>query len=134
MRRHPRYEAFIECQVLNREGVARTAIVANLSVGGAGVRIDAWDGDPRIELRFRWRDQDIRLSGEVVHSEPVWSVTLNIAFSPLTPAQYFSLRQVLDDLRESEERRYDIDGDLVSSLRHWLERLRGRRVTGPRIA
>lgn len=137
MRRHPRYEAFIDCELAGDRGMRASATLVDISLGGAGIKVNGWDGSELLALGLAHGDQRLILRCEVRHAQPLWGkMLLHTQFIDATAEEAEALGRIIDDLRAEEERSTRLmsrGGPL--NFRRLRERLRGgRAASSQRVA
>ena len=136
MRRHPRYEAFIDCELAGDRGMRTSGTLVDISLGGAGIKLNGWDGSELLALGLSHGEQRLILRCEVRHAQPLWGkILLHTQFTGLTDEEAEGVQRIVEDLRAEEERAARLGGrGGPISFRRLRERLRGKPDGAERVA
>lgn len=128
MRRHPRYEAFIDCELAGDRGMRASGTLVDISIGGAGIKLNGWDGSELLALGLTHSEQRLILRCEVRHAQPLWGkILLHTQFTGLTDEEAEGVQRIVEDLRVEEERAAKLvpRGGPIN-FRRLRERMRGK--------
>lgn len=103
-RRHERFDALIDTEVRCVSGLRYPATILNLSVGGAAVGVDSWEGGDFAELSVMRVARQHWLACELRHVETMWRRTiLHLQFRQVTRDQGDAIDMLLVELKRNRD-------------------------------
>lgn len=105
MRQHERKRVLIPCVLTGPDEANAPALLEDLSLGGAGLRVRDWHGWADFTLRFSIGDRPYRFACTTRHEDVFWDyVFVHAQFSQLPADRAQELGELIEFLKRTSDR------------------------------